>query len=67
VGSKRAGAEWAKASLDSRWTGLIERAWNERPNPSLKVRQSADLTDFDSTVEFIRYAIHTDDLQALSE
>jgi predicted nucleotidyltransferase len=67
VESKRAGAEWAKASLDSRWTGLIERAWNERPNPSLKVRQSADLTDFYSTVEFIRYAIHTDDLQALSE
>ena len=57
VESKRAGAEWAKDALDSRWRGLIERAWNERPNPSLKVRQPADPDDLHSTGEFIRMCL----------
>ncbi len=37
INSKLSGVQWAKNTLDSRWTGLIQRAWDERPNPSLKV------------------------------
>lgn len=57
VASKTAGAEWAKSALDSRWTGLIQRAWAERPNPSLKVRQQADPGELESTLDFIQYAL----------
>jgi predicted nucleotidyltransferase len=56
-GSKRAGAEWAKATLDPSWAGLIDRAWDGRPNPALSVRQPADPQDFRSTLEFIPYII----------
>jgi predicted nucleotidyltransferase len=57
IASKPSGAQWAKSSLDSRWTGLIQRAWGERPNPSLKVQQAADVNEVSSTVEFINYAL----------
>lgn len=57
AGSKRAGAEWTKAALDPSWTGLIDRAWDGRPNPALSVRQPADPADFRSTLEFVEYAI----------
>ena len=56
-GSKRAGAEWAKAALDQSWLGLIDRAWDGRPNPALSVRQPADSADFRSTLEFVQYAM----------
>ncbi len=57
VESKREGAGWAKNTLDGRWAGLIQRAWEERPDPSRKVKQKADPDDFESTMEFIRYAL----------
>lgn len=57
VGSKRAGAEWAKATLDPSWAGLIDRAWDGRPNPALSVRQPADPKDFESTLEFVQHVI----------
>jgi hypothetical protein len=57
VGSKRAGAEWAKATLDPSWAGLIDRAWDGRPNPALSVRQPADPEDLKSTLEFIQCII----------
>jgi hypothetical protein len=57
VGSKRAGAEWAKIALDPSWAGLIDRAWDGRPNPALSVRQPADPADFRSILEFVKYAI----------
>ncbi len=57
VGSKRTGAEWAKAILDPSWGGLIDRAWDGRPNPSLSVRRPADPKDFKSTLEFVQYII----------
>lgn len=56
-GSKRAGAEWAKATLDPSWAGLIDRAWDGRPNPALSVRQPADPQDLKRTLEFIPYII----------
>ena len=57
IESKRAGAEWAKATLDPSWAGLIDRAWDGRPNPSVSVRQPADPEDFASTLEFVRYVV----------
>ena len=57
VGSKRAGAEWAKATLDPSWAGLIDRTWAGRPNPALSIRQPADPADFESTLEFVKYVI----------
>ncbi len=55
-GSKLAGAEWAKAHLDPSWAGLIDRAWDGRPNPAVSVRQRADPQDFKETLEFIHYS-----------
>ena len=57
TGSKRAGAEWAKSTLDPSWAGLIDRAWDGRPNPACSVRQPADPKDMQSTLEFVRYMI----------
>lgn len=57
VGSKRPGAEWAKATLGPSWAGLIDRAWDGRPNPALSVRQPADPRDFKRTLEFIQYVM----------
>jgi predicted nucleotidyltransferase len=57
IGSKPAGAEWAKRALDARWAGLIDRARDGRPNPSLKVRLPADPGDLERTLDFIRYAL----------
>ena len=54
-GSKLAGAEWAKANLDPSWKGLIDRAWNGRPDPAVSSRQRADPQDFEATLEFIHY------------
>lgn len=56
-GSKRAGAEWAKATLDPRWVGLIDRTWAGRPTPEVSVRQPADPADFQATLEFVRSVI----------
>jgi hypothetical protein len=57
VYSKPAGARWAMERLDPRWSGLIRRACDERPDPGLKVRQHADPDDLRSTTEFINYAL----------
>jgi hypothetical protein len=57
TGSKRAGAEWAKANLDPVWAGLIDRAWDCRPDPALSVRQPADPGDFRLTLALVRHVI----------
>jgi hypothetical protein len=57
TGSKRAGAEWAKATLDPVWTGLIDRAWDGRPNPAVSSRQPADPDDFAGTLQFVEYVV----------
>jgi len=56
-GSKRAGAAWAKSTLDPGWSALIDRAWGCRPNPAVAVRQPADPTDFESTLRFVQSVI----------
>jgi len=57
IGSKLAGARWAMSALDHRWVDLIERSLEERPNPSLKIRQKADPDDLNRTLDFIKYAL----------
>jgi hypothetical protein len=57
VVSKLAAARWGRAELDSRWAGLIQRAWDQRPHPSLKIRQPADADDDNETLAFLRYAL----------
>jgi hypothetical protein len=56
-GSKLAGAEWAKATLDAFWSSLIDPTWAGWPHPEVSVRQPADPADFQATLEFIRYVI----------
>ncbi len=56
-GSKRAGAEWAKANLDVSWSALIDRAWDGRPDPYASVRRPPDPEDFEKTLKFVEYAI----------
>jgi Domain of unknown function (DUF4111)/Nucleotidyltransferase domain len=55
--SKLEAVRWGMAALDARWAGLIERALADRPNPSLKSRQTANPDDARETAEFIRYAL----------
>ena len=57
IASKLSGAQWAKNTLDNRWTGLIQQAWDERPNPSLKVRQPVESNEVKDTIEFVRFAL----------
>ena len=53
-GSKRAGAEWAKATLGEQWSDLIDSAWGGRPNPAVSVRTPADRQAFVRTLDFLR-------------
>lgn len=62
LGSKLAGAEWAKANLDPAWHGLIDRTWAGRPNPAVSVRQLADPKDFEDTLKFVQYVINESSL-----
>lgn len=57
ITSKLSGATWAKSALDHRWADLIQRAWEERPNPDFKVQQIVNPVEVQSTLEFIRYAL----------
>ncbi|HEX3051794.1 MAG TPA: aminoglycoside adenylyltransferase domain-containing protein [Aggregatilineaceae bacterium] len=57
VDSKRAGAAWAKATLDPMWAGLIDRTWAGRPNPAVSVRTRADAADCAATLDFVRMAM----------
>jgi len=57
VGSKRRGAEWAKARLGPRWVDLIDRAWATRPDPAASVRTPADEEDYARTLELLRMVL----------
>lgn len=57
VGSKRAGAAWAKTNLDPKYHALIDRAWDTRADLATSVRTPADPTDFALTIEFLRYTM----------
>jgi predicted nucleotidyltransferase len=64
LGSKRAGAEWAKQHLDHSWAGLIDRAWSGRPDPARSVREAADPAEFQAMLAFLNYAIERSALLA---
>jgi predicted nucleotidyltransferase len=55
ITSKLQAVRWAQANLESHWHDLIERAWQDRPNPSLKSRLQADPDDSRDTLEFVKY------------
>ena len=44
-------------ALGDRWAGLIERAWQERPDPALKARRRAAPRDVAATLDFIRHGL----------
>lgn len=56
-GSKRAGADWAKAHLDATWHGLIDRARDARPDPAAAVMRRPDPDDFAATLAFVQHII----------
>ena len=62
-GSKRAGANWAKATLDPAWSGIIDRAWDTRPDPATAVREPPNPADFEMTLQFVRYVVRESELQ----
>jgi predicted nucleotidyltransferase len=57
ITTKSRAVRWAQENLEPRWNDLIERAWQDRPNPSLKSRQTSDPEDARSTLEFFKYAL----------
>ena len=57
IESKLAGVNWGKSNLDAQWHDLIQTAWDNRPNPSEKVRQPALEQSIKDTHNFIRYAL----------
>jgi predicted nucleotidyltransferase len=59
VQSKKAGMEWARQFVDSRWVELIDQAWQERQGVRFgeKIGQRAEKAWLDETLEFIKYAV----------
>lgn len=57
VGSKPAGAAWAKTVLDPQWVPLIDDALSAVPNQYEKVYQAADPYTVQKTYEFMHYAV----------
>jgi hypothetical protein len=57
ITSKLRAVRWAQENLEPRWKDLLERAWQDRPNPSSKSRLQADPEDAKSTLEFVRFAL----------
>lgn len=59
VQSKKAAAQWAKQVVDPKWVTLIDQAWQEREGVRflVKIRQRAEQTVLDETLEFMKYAV----------
>jgi hypothetical protein len=58
VQSKKAGAEWAKQTVDPAWVPLIDQAWQEREGVRfmVKIGQCADPELLRRTLAFMEYA-----------
>jgi len=56
VTSKRQAMVWARDHLDPRWTELIQRALDDRPDPWKRVSKPARSGSVEPTLEFARYA-----------
>lgn len=57
IESKIAGIRWATSALAPEWIPLMERAWQDRPNPGIQVRLPADPQQVELTIAFVRYAV----------
>lgn len=57
IESKLSGVRWGMKNLPEEWSELIEFSWQERPDPSAKVRQLAAPENLKKTVDFLGYAL----------
>lgn len=59
VQSKKAAVEWAKQMVAPKWVDIIDQAWNEREGVRflVKIRQRAEQTMLNETLEFMKYAV----------
>ena len=57
VASKKAGGEWALTTLDAEWSGLIQHALDDRPNPWGRVHQRAEPATARRTLAFVDCAL----------
>ncbi len=57
IHSKPAGVEWGQKNLDSRWSELIQTAWEQRLKPTHTISHPVDLTEVQKALKFIRYAL----------
>ena len=57
VTSKREAGTWAMKSLAPEWSGLIQRALDDRPDPWRRVHQLADTDAVSRTLAFADYAL----------
>lgn len=55
VASKRAAGLWARDALDAEWSGLIQRALDDRPDPWGRVHRAADPAAAQATARFVAY------------
>jgi len=56
VASKREAGEWARDALDRKWTAVIQRALDDRPDPWARYYQPAEPEVEARTLEFVDYA-----------
>lgn len=57
VTSKLAAGQWALRTLDAAWSGLVQRALDDRPDPWGRVHQSAEPWTVELTWGFVDYAL----------
>ena len=55
--SVRRSGMWRAMEVMPQWKGLIERAWQDRPDPATKCRLPADPAEVAQTIAFCREAI----------
>jgi hypothetical protein len=56
VASKREAGEWALTALDLRWSSVIQRALDDRPDLVLRFYQAATADEVERTLAFVKYA-----------
>jgi Domain of unknown function (DUF4111)/Nucleotidyltransferase domain len=57
VHSKQAGVAWGLATLDARWSALLQRAWEKHPRQFLRYYEPADPADLQLTLNFVASAL----------
>jgi hypothetical protein len=62
VVSKRVAGEWALKTLDPRWSALVRRALDDRPDPWVRVHQPAEAEAAARTLAFVEYAVRESQL-----